>query len=161
MQLCKMPQKDFISLCLQTTGVSREQAIAFYQKLWRIRIDSRQRPSTFSGTEKTEAIQEPSKERDERPFQQRIKPGMFVRLVPGASKFESVDFAMIMSPSGPEDFREAGDERRFICALDSPSIMKDAYDLYVERQDTYSVKEMATEVLMEYDAATRYYYMDL
>jgi len=86
---------------------------------------------------------------------------MFVRLNPGAAKFEGITMVMIMSPATREDFAADGDERRFICALVGPSIMTDAYDLFVSKQDTFRVKDMAAEVLMEYDMATRYYYIDL
>ena len=95
------------------------------------------------------------------PFQQRIKPGMFVRLVPNVSSLEGGDIAMVMSPLRPEDFDGEREGRQFICAMVGPSIMAHAYELHVARQEAYSVKDMAREVLMEYDFATRYYYMDL
>lgn len=68
---------------------------------------------------------------------------------------------MIMSPAGPEDFDQTKEGRKFMCALVGPSIITDAYELYVEKTGAYAVKDMAKEVLMEYDLATRYYYMDL
>jgi kinesin family protein 2/24 len=160
-QLCKLSQKEFVSRCLQTTGVSKSQAIAFYQKLWRVQIDSRQRPSTSDADKKAETIQEPVKERDKTSFQRRIKPGMFVRLIPGASRLEGADIVMIMSPSRPEDFDDAREDRQLVCAHVGPSVMTDAYELFVAQQGTYCVKDMAVEVLMEYDSATRYYYMNL
>jgi kinesin family member 2/24 len=161
MQVCKLPQREFVSRCLQTTGVKIDQANAFYQKLWRTRIDSRQRSSAIKATERAEPIEEPQAGIRKTHFQERIHPGMFVRLVPGASKIGSAEIFMIMSPSRPEDFDCLGEERQFICAAVGPSIMTDAYELHVARKDTYSVKDMAAEVLMEYDSATRYYYMDL
>jgi kinesin family protein 2/24 len=163
MQVCKLPQKEFVSRCLQTRGVKQDQASAFYQKLWRTRIDSRQRSSAIEATERVEPIEEPQAEIKKTPFQERIRPGMFVRLVPGASKagLEGAEIFMIMLSSRPEDFDGSGEERQFICAAVGPSIMTDAYELHVAIKDTLTVKDMAAEVLMEYDSATRYYYMDL
>lgn len=86
---------------------------------------------------------------------------MFVRLNPGAVKFEGITMAMVMPSATAEDFTTEGDERRYICAMLGPSIMTDTYDLFVAKQDIYSVRDMAGEVLMEYDMTTRYYYMDL
>jgi kinesin family protein 2/24 len=159
--LCKLPQNHFIARCLQTPGVDQQHAVAFYQKFWRLRIDCRQQASRAIASNNVIAPFEPAKERDKTPFQSRIKPGMFVRLNPGAAKFEGITMVMIMSPATREDFAADGDERRFICALVGPSIMTDAYDLFVSKQDTFRVKDMAAEVLMEYDMATRYYYIDL
>lgn len=86
---------------------------------------------------------------------------MFVRLVRAASKMESGDFVMIMSPCSSEDFNNAGDHTQFVCVQIGPSVMAGAYELHVVKQIMYSVKDMAAEVLMEYDFATRYYYMNL
>ncbi|RDL40753.1 uncharacterized protein BP5553_00732 [Venustampulla echinocandica] len=163
MQLCKMPQKDFISRCLQTTGVEKDQATAFYQKLWRVRIDSRQQSTTFTAGDKSETMQRPSRPKTARPlnttpFQQRIKPGMCISM--GKRSYGAL-FVVVMSPFGPEDFDGVGDERRFICAVFGPSMMTDAYELHIERQETFIVKDMEGEAFMEYDSATRYYYLDL
>lgn len=161
MALCKLQQKEFISRCLRTSGVDKEQAVAFYQKFWRLQIDCRQRASKSSMNKDAESLPEPLKEMERTPFQTRIKPGMFVRLNPGAAKFDGITLAMVMSPATRDDFDSDGGERRFICALVGPSIMTDAYELHVSNQDMFCVKDMAAEVLMEYDVATRYYYMDL
>jgi kinesin family protein 2/24 len=161
MALCKLQQKEFLSRCLQTPGVDRQQAVTFYQKFWRLQIDCRQRASKASTNKDVEVAPEPVKVRDKTPFQGRIKPGMFIRLKPGVARYEGINLVMIMSPATREDFENEGEERRFICALVGPSIMTEAYELHVERQDTLYVKDMAAEVLMEYDLATRYYYMDL
>lgn len=161
MLLCKLPQKDFISRCLQTPQVDKEQAIAFYQKFWRLQIDFRQRNSKAGTTKDTEVPPEPVAKRDISPFQTRIKPGMFVRLNPGATRFDGITLAMIMSPATPQDFADEGDERRFVCALVAPSILTQAYELHLNMLHTLSVKDMAAETFMEYDQATRYYYMDL
>ena len=61
----------------------------------------------------------------------------------------------------PWNLADGGDGRQFICAAVGPSVMADAYELFVTSQMTYTVKDMEGEVLMEYDFATRYYYMDL
>jgi len=118
-------------------------------------------PQHLNATEKAEKVEQLPKERNRTPFQDRIKPGMFVRRVQSVFKLEGGDIVMIMSPSRREDFAEGGDGRQFICADVGPSVMTDAYELFVASQVTYNVKEMEGEVLMEYDFATRYYYMDL
>lgn len=159
-QLCKLPQTEFISRCLQTHSIEEQQARFFYQKLWRTRIDSRQKhtaPSSaiegISISQEVEAIKTP--------FKERIRPGMFVRISPEASKLSGVDILMIMSPLQAKDFDGQGEERQFVCAVVGPSIMADAYELHLSKLDTYSVKDMTAEILMEYDMATRYYYIDL
>jgi hypothetical protein len=101
------------------------------------------------------------KERNKTLFQSRIKLGILVRFNPGAAKFECIIMNMVMSPARLEDFATRGDERQFICALVGPSVMTDAYDLFMAKQDIYSVKNIAAEVLIEYDMATRFYYMDI
>jgi kinesin family protein 2/24 len=166
---------------MQTPGVSKEQAVTFYQKLWRLHIDSRTQASQSQSGDADEAtISESRKPKlsAKPPFQQRIKPGMFIRLAPFVSKIdmENGDIAMVMSPASAADFdsepdsdaRAAGqgnlslgEDRQFVCAAVAPSIMTAAYELFVERQGVCKVKEMTAEVLMEYDQATRYYYMDL
>jgi kinesin family member 2/24 len=161
MQLCKLQQKEFVSRCLKTAGDKRDQASAFYQKLWRTRIGSRQRSLAIKTIDSIEPIEKPQAKFKKTPFQDRIQPGMFVRLVPGASKVGGAEIFMIISPCRPEDFNGCGEERQFICAVVGPGIMADAYELHVARMDMYIVKDMAAEVLMEYDSATRYYYMDL
>jgi kinesin family protein 2/24 len=40
-QLYKLPKGEFVSRCLKTPNVSPEHARAFYDKLWRLHIDSR------------------------------------------------------------------------------------------------------------------------
>jgi hypothetical protein len=95
---------------------------------------------------------------------------MFVRVQRRFSQLPAGDILMILSPSRPEDFivptkedAEVGkeDERKFVCAMVGPSVMTQAYELYVAQLTTRPVSHMEAEVLMEYDFATRYYYMDL
>jgi kinesin family protein 2/24 len=166
---------------MQTPGVSKEQAVAFYQKLWRLHIDSRTQASqSQSGNADEDNISESHKPKPsaKSPFQQRIKPGMFIRLSPSVSRIDmnNGDIAMIMSPASAADFNfqsdsdataagqgnlSLGEDRQFVCAAVVPSIMTAAYELFVERQGVCKAKDMTAEVLMEYDQATRYYYMDL
>jgi len=39
-QLCKLTKGEFVSRCLKTPNVSAEHARAFYDKLWRLHVDS-------------------------------------------------------------------------------------------------------------------------
>ncbi len=69
MQVCKLPQKEFVSSCIQTKGVEGVQASAFYQKLWRTRIDFRQRSLEIKTTENLELIKEPQVKVGETPLE--------------------------------------------------------------------------------------------
>lgn len=137
--------------------------MALYSKLWRLHIDSRQRstatkkPVPISDTDLSATASATKTS-----FKSRIKPGMFVCLAPRVSKLPDGDIVMVMSPLGPQDFQEGkGDERKFVCAIVGPSIMAGAYEMFVSSTEVKLVADMEKEVLMEYDFATRYYYMDL
>lgn len=120
------------------------------------------------------------------PFKERIRPGMVVRWKPsreggrlGAAGREGIGMAVVLCPAGAvggrvRDFmgavvnppegegKEAEGERqgeRYLCAMVSPSLLPGSYGLSLWRQAVVSVEEMEAEVLMEWDEATRYYYM--
>jgi kinesin family protein 2/24 len=52
-----------------------------------------------------------------------------------------------------------GDCGRYLCALMVPGQTDDAYELNLWQQIVIDVESMDTEVQMEYDSATRYYYV--
>ena len=73
---------------------------------------------------------------------------------------------MLLAPEGAFDqtrvaAKENGDGcgSKYICAAVAPSIMVDAYELFVSQQRIVRIEDMEAEVLMEYDSAMRYYFM--
>jgi len=158
-QLCKLPEEEFIERCLQTEGVTTEQARAFFQKLWRTRIDIRSQSSQPPAMEKN-ASQEPKPPPPRIPFKDRIVPGMIVRVGPKVWAFNGTDKVMVLSPAEAKDF-EGGDERRFICAAVTPGLIPTSYEMHIVSKKIFSVSEFEAEVLMEYDMATRYYFVEL
>jgi kinesin family protein 2/24 len=48
--------------------------------------------------------------------------------------------------------------QRYLCATVSSGTLADTYEINLWRQVVIHVKEMEAEVLLEYDAATRYYH---
>ncbi|EFR05003.1 diatom spindle kinesin 1 [Nannizzia gypsea CBS 118893] len=157
MQICKLPKGEFVSRCLKTDGVRPEQARAFFDKIWQLHVDSR------SSKPKNATPSEPKKPTT--PFKERLKPGMFVRVTP-QSPNDPIRFLMLLAPEGAFDrttaaAKENGDGHgsKYICAAVAPSIMIDAYELYVSQQRVVKIEDMEAEVLMEYDSALRYYFM--
>lgn len=107
------------------------------------------------------------------PFKQRIRPGMVISWDPaGEYAMFSVgtgkSLASVLAPAGAVGDRvrdvlggavksESGDEK-YLCALMTPAVLPGAYDLNLWRQVVVSAEQMESEVLMEWDTATRYYY---
>ncbi|KAI1870176.1 hypothetical protein JX265_006346 [Neoarthrinium moseri] len=123
------------------------------------------------------------------PFQERIRPGMVVSLKQHPestsidSQPENTKMVVILCPSeaAPSDVKdrpgdmtnsksnkqadmeEIGDPRgkRFLCAMLMPGLTADAYELNIWSQAVIDVNMMEKEVIIEYDAGTRYYYVCL
>ncbi|KAF2801423.1 diatom spindle kinesin 1 [Mytilinidion resinicola] len=165
-QLVRLPQSLFISRCQKTPGVSSEQALAFYSKLWRLHIDSQAAQASSTPIPGLTAQAEPLT-----PFATRIRPGMFVRYNPSHPTGLDTNIATILCPDwavetkvkdyyGKEVKGMKGEgERRYLCAMVAPSIMPGAWELDLARQCVVEVREMEAEVLMEWDVATRYWFM--
>ncbi|EEQ32044.1 kinesin motor domain containing protein [Microsporum canis CBS 113480] len=156
-QICKLPKSEFVSRCLKTAGVRPEQARAFFDKIWQLHVDSRSSNTKNATTNETK---KPSI-----PFKERLKPGMFVRVTP-QSPNDPIQFLMLLAPEGAFDptttiAKHNGDgcSSKYICAAVAPSIMIDAYELYVAQQRIVKIEDMEAEVLMEYDSAMRYYFI--
>ncbi|KAF2491254.1 P-loop containing nucleoside triphosphate hydrolase protein [Lophium mytilinum] len=165
-QLVRLPQSLFISRCEKTPGVSSEQALAFYSKLWRLHIDSQAAQTSSAPIPRVIAQAEPST-----PFACHIHPGMFVRYKPPHPTGLDTNIAAILCPDwavetevkdyyGKDVKGVRGEgERRYLCAMVAPSIMPGAWELDLGRQCVVEVREMEAEVLMEWDVATRYWFM--
>lgn len=115
-------------------------------------------------------------DRPEVPFEERIRPGMVVRIEPKEGHRggggEAKSYAMVMSDvvglgdgvrdmKGREVVAAEGEEKgkRFLCAVVGKAPPPGAYNVHLWMQAAVSVEEMMEEVLLEYDEATRYYYM--
>lgn len=107
------------------------------------------------------------------PFKERIRPGMVVRWT--APQYDSValskpNLAVVLCPQNAagerasdvlgnkvnQDTSQGG--QRYLCALVVPGALAETYEVNLWRQVVLHLKEMEAEVLLEYDAATRYYH---
>ena len=109
-------------------------------------------------------------------FKERIRPGMAVSWTPPPGfpmSLPGMNMVLILSPASAvgEDVRDAfgkkikpeeGDEAaqgKYLCAMVTPAVMAEAYDVHLWRQVVVNVDSMDAEVILEYDVATRYYYL--
>jgi kinesin family protein 2/24 len=115
------------------------------------------------------------------PFKERIRPSMVVSWnEPPGHDFKidipgDIKLATILCPVAAvqETVNGAFDQAldltgsdmsggtRYLCALITPGQMPDAYELNLWRQIIIDVSMMENEVILEYDAGTRYYYMSV
>lgn len=189
-QLLRLPVAEFIERCLQTDGVTEEQAKAFHAKLWQLHVDS-QRGSLANLTLDSKTTKDQTRwkdllaakhsssrdlasEENTPPFKERIRPGMVVRWAPPADYpvfAPKQNLAVVLCPQnavgervqdvlGNKVNEEAiPDRQRYLCALVLPAASEDAYSVSLWRQVVIDVDEMEAEVLLEYDVATRHYYI--
>ena len=61
---------------------------------------------------------------------------------------------------GSEDGMMEG-QRRYLCAVVDPGLIPDSWELKVAQLEVVAVDLMEKELLLEYDSASRYYFMDL
>lgn len=113
------------------------------------------------------------------PFKERIRPGMVVSWTPPPD-FPlglpvGMNLVMVMCPAdaagptaknligGQVDSANAnqgeGKAKGYLCALILPGIMSETYEFNLWRQVVVEIGAMDAEVCLEYDPATRYYYM--
>lgn len=167
-QLIRLPAPEFISRALKTPGVTVEQATAFQSKFWRLHIDgqrSKAAPSAVADTTvpvvdeygNSESSRDPRPEMAGVPFKERIRTGMVVSWDPPMSAPGYVEIAgrSVCVVLARED---QDGEAAYRCALVSPGLMPGAFEVNMWRQWVVTVRQMKNEVLLDYDAATRYYY---
>lgn len=113
------------------------------------------------------------------PFKERIKPGMVVSWTPPPD-FPlglpgGMNLVMVLCPADAaghaakslfgsrvdcESGREEGtNAKRYLCAMIMPGFMSETYEVNNWRQVVVGTDAMNAEVCLEYDAATRYYYI--
>ena len=187
-QLLRLPIPEFLGRCLRTPGIILEQAQAFQSKFWQLHIDSQRSASTTASNPSvavTESDDHPlffnssfdsSPGAQSIPFKERIRPGMVVSWTPprGALRLTGLNMVVVLCPAsaiqpGSRDLLEreiniesgegGGESKRWLCAMVSPAIMSGAYDVSLWRQVAINVDQMETEVVLEYDMGTRYYYI--
>jgi kinesin family protein 2/24 len=100
------------------------------------------------------------------PFKQRLRPGMVVKCKPHMlSSYQ--DMAIILCPAGAlpsasKDSQGKGareeQEDKYLCAMVYPGILPGSHQVSLWHQMVVDVDWMEKEVLLEYDAATRYYF---
>lgn len=120
---------------------------------------------------------DPNPQSVDTPFTDRIRAGMVVRWkAPENLQYGppgSLNMAVILCPatafaSNPghivteiegEEKVVSSDPDVYLCALVSPGVMRDSYTLDLWRQVVISKLQMESEVILEYDSATRYYHI--
>jgi kinesin family protein 2/24 len=118
------------------------------------------------------------------PFKDRLRPGMVVSYNvsqergAASNALDGFELAVLLCPADAScgSTKEAtanatrfgrinkrgngvADGERYLCALMVPGQTDDAYELSLWQQIVVDVNSMDTEVQMEYDSATRYYYV--
>ncbi|KAF4975309.1 hypothetical protein FZEAL_7874 [Fusarium zealandicum] len=110
------------------------------------------------------------------PFKQRIRPGMAISWTPLADfpmALRGINVAVVLCPAaaaGPSardilgrpvdaESDETGQDARYLCAMVAPGILAGAYELNVWRQVVIGAGQMNSEVLLEYDVGSRYYFL--
>jgi kinesin family protein 2/24 len=108
------------------------------------------------------------------PFQDRLRTGMFVRAsksqLQGAK--EATRIVMLMCPEGAllstakgahkYPSRRGGNwgDGRYVCAnVKAATAVEGAFEVDVQRQIVVTIADMEEELRIDYDSATRYYYL--
>lgn len=108
-------------------------------------------------------------------FKERIRPGMVIswkqlsQSGSASSERGESGLAVVLCPA--EDTRNNGQHdnvngptnvgSRYLCAVVAPGMMHGAYELSLWRQLVVDVDLMEKEVILEYDTATRYYFISI
>lgn len=117
------------------------------------------------------------------PFKQRIRPGMVVSWKPSRNywvgMYDGMNMVVVLAPvtalgdhvrdvtGAVVNSPDAGDEahqakgKSYLCAMVVPGLLPEAYELNMWRHAVVHEDMMDTEVILEYDAATRFYYIAL
>jgi kinesin family member 2/24 len=121
------------------------------------------------------------------PFKERIRPGMVIswnqppgrgsdlgvpddlKLAAVLCPVEAVQVTVkdilgnVVNPTASEHTATKDNgidsSARYLCALVTPALMAEAYELNMWRQTVINVSMMEKEVFLEYDAGTRYYFI--
>jgi len=170
-QLVKMDEVEFVHRCKKTRGVTDQQASAFRALLWRMLVDSR-KLAEEQVKDNGHSFGECSEVGNRQvPFKKRIKPGMVIRYKPTKPTMLKINLAMILCPTWAletevtnfkgevVDQRRRNDVRSYLCASVDPGLLAESYVVSPWRQIEVDVSRMEAEVLLEYDAATRFCFL--
>ncbi|KAH7152229.1 P-loop containing nucleoside triphosphate hydrolase protein [Dactylonectria estremocensis] len=190
-QLLRLPTPEFESRCLKTPDVTPEQAKAFWSKFWQMHIDAQHASAKATSVPDSDTMdllqrsssQDPNPKALSVPFKERIRPGMAVKWTPPPGfpmALPGMNLAVVLCPApavdegvkdvlgnqvnlGQDDKKaDTGSKGiRYLCAMVTPAVMSEAYDVHLWRQIVVEDQQMDAEVFLEYDVATRYYYMTI
>ncbi|KAK4452242.1 kinesin-like protein Klp59C [Podospora aff. communis PSN243] len=189
-QLLRLPIPTFLSRCLQTPGITPEQAQAFQTKFWKFHVDAQtsHRPTTNTKEDsdlgldpevlrqaKLNCSADPEPGSDVIPFMQRIRPGMVISYTAKdyflGCNWQGRNYGMVLCPAEavgdrvcdlmgvPVRKKKEEEGRRWLIAVITPAVLPGAYLVNVWKQVVVGEEQIGGEVLMEYDEATRFYYM--
>lgn len=155
-QICRMSEDEFVRRALLSGKVEPEQARLLYFKLWSLHIDSRSLLNRPGGSVEqiTSSKQgDRSKSISNGTQKKVIKPGTFFKTKTGDTK-ENFDVVMAMG------LEKGGKVERWICAavclVDG---VNGAHEMFVAKQVSVKASALEDEIILEYDSATRYYYV--
>jgi kinesin family member 2/24 len=168
-----MDKREFVERCLKTPGVPDDIAFVVYSKLWRMHVDST-RPAGDGDDAKVHSSAPPEGARDT-PFKERLRPGMVVRYRRGADAGRDAEFAMVVCPGSivaVDDGRFRGLDggvgggrvdvaQGILCSVVERAVLKNSFLVNVWQHVVVSVDEMEAEAILQYDPATRYYFLDV
>ncbi|KAH7310490.1 P-loop containing nucleoside triphosphate hydrolase protein [Stachybotrys elegans] len=164
-QLIQLPEAEFTSRCLQTPGVTSDQAAAFWTKFWSLHVDSKQAGGGGGGGGLQAHLLSSKDTRPEMagvPFKQRIRPGMVVSWTatqgaPEHIALEKRNLALVLCAEGEGE----GEGEAYRCCLVAKGLMKGSFGVFLWTQFAVRAADMEAEVLLQYDMATRLYYETL
>ena len=160
--------------------------MAFQTKFWKLHVDSQHapvltsRPQVSAGENDDNGTTVPGEWKDSSRefraemqslhFKERLRPGMVVAWTPGENPTVPVmpgsrNLAMLLSQDTSSSLSPGtaaeGSSRTYLCAFVGCGIMPGAFELHPWLQHNIDERQMDTEVILEYDSATRYYYESL
>ncbi|KAF2675066.1 P-loop containing nucleoside triphosphate hydrolase protein [Microthyrium microscopicum] len=154
-QVLAMAEGEFDERCCKAEGVARERAVALRMKLWKMHVDSLR-----GAAAKAEEVVNSSKAQENQgiEWRRRVRAGMVVR--------KAGKLLMVMSPVDAFGKMHGSGKTNvggncYVCATfrSAEYALRDAYVLNVWQQMDVDLVEMEEEVVLEYDEATRLYFI--
>jgi kinesin family protein 2/24 len=154
-----MPKPEFVGRCMATPNVTEDHAAVVYSKLWRMHISKQRSEQEYSSAVDAE--------KSAAPFKDRLRPGMVVRLRRSNMQKETQELALVLSPVLPDGTGfsdQISSQKRvnsYVCANIEPAEFQNAYTLNIWKQKIVHQIDMEAEIILEYDKASRYYFLEL
>jgi kinesin family protein 2/24 len=171
-----MDKREFVERCLKTPGAPEDTAYVVHSKLWRMHVDSARGPGAAGADDAANSSSSSAPPEGARgtPFKERLRPGMVVRYRRGADQEREEEFAMVICPAaivdngdgrfcglGGDGGRGIDMGRGVLCSVVERAVLKNSFLVNVWQHVVVSVDEMEAEAVLQYDAATRYYFLDV